>query len=305
LEDYYKSIRKEPNVVFNNREHMNYAAEDYSRLFENIFRDAKYRNLIIFGAGAYAKNFLTRFGDRFNVVAAIDNNSANWGKKIYPQGFGDNNDGGKGVPVKGPDFLLAQGHGTYKVIVCIKNNSQIMKQLNDMGIHEFSIYDPAKEYPLPIEETVATNNSIHDKKKYHIGYVSGAFDLFHIGHLNLLKRAKEYCDYLIVGVMSDEAIQQYKNATPFVTYDERAEIVMACKYVDQVEKIPFAMGGADEAWKQFHFDVLFCGSDYEGNQGRMREKKFLEEHGATVEIFPYTQSTSSSQIREMIEKKLV
>ena len=166
----------------------------------------------------------------------------------------------------------------------------VMKQLDTMGIHEYSVYDPAGDYRIP-EEVLTANkgkgleevSSIPaDRKKYHIGYTAGAFDMFHVGHLNLLRRAKEMCDHLIVGVMSDEAIRDFKKKEPV---------------------IPYMRGDSAEAWKLYHFDVQFCGSDYIGNEGRMREKAFLEEHGATLEIFPYTEKVSSTMLREQLREQ--
>ncbi len=108
------------------------------------------------------------------------------------------------------------------------------------------------------------------------------------------------CDHLIVGVMTDEAIRDYKKKEPMIPFVDRVEIIKACKYVDEVVEIPYRRGLSDEAWNLYHFDVQFCGSDYIGNEGRMREKEFLEAHGATLEIFPYTEHVSSSKLRERI-----
>ena len=110
------------------------------------------------------------------------------------------------------------------------------------------------------------------------------------------------CDYLIVGVMSDEAIRLFKKKEPVIPYEQRAAVVASCRYVDEVVEIPYMRGQADEAWKLYHFDVLFCGSDYVKDEGRMREREFLESHGATIEIFPYTEGTSSSLIRDRLRQ---
>ena len=79
-------------------------------------------------------------------------------------------------------------------------------------------------------------------KRYHIGYTTGVFDMFHIGHLNILKNAKRMCDYLIVGVSTDELVQQYKGKTPIIRFDERLEIVKAIRYVDKAGDIAFSLG---------------------------------------------------------------
>ena len=92
-----------------------------------------------------------------------------------------------------------------------------------------------------------------------IGYLSGTFDLFHIGHLNLIRRAKQHCDYLIVGVHPNAA---HKGKTTFIPFEERMEIVGACRYVDKVvESCP----EDSEAWERWHYDRLFVGSDYKGD----------------------------------------
>ncbi|MBR1909617.1 MAG: adenylyltransferase/cytidyltransferase family protein, partial [Lachnospiraceae bacterium] len=114
------------------------------------------------------------------------------------------------------------------------------------------------------------------------------------------RRAKEMCDYLIVGVMSDEAIRNFKGKEPCIPYADRAAVVASCRYVDEVVEIPYKYGNSDTAWEMYHFDVQFCGTDYIGNEGRMKEKEFLEAHGAELVMFPYTEHISSSKIREKL-----
>lgn len=113
----------------------------------------------------------------------------------------------------------------------------------------------------PIPETTSIKNK--PNKPHHIGYVAGVFDLFHIGHLNILRRAKEHCDYLIVGVVSDRQVREYKKVKPFVPFNERLDMVRSCKYVDEAHEIPFESPDTDMEWKLYHFDVQFSGSDYE------------------------------------------
>ena len=100
-------------------------------------------------------------------------------------------------------------------------------------------------------------------EKKIIGYTTGVFDMFHIGHLNILKRAKEQCDYLIVGVSTDEVVEEYKKKTPIIKFEERIAIVEAIKYVDEV--VPQTTMDKMEAWKQLKFDVMFHGSDWKGS----------------------------------------
>lgn len=131
-----------------------------------------------------------------------------------------------------------------------------------------------------------------------IGYTTGVYDLFHIGHLNLLKHAKEHCDYLIVGITSDEAAL-YKNKKPFIPQEERMEIVKAIKYVDEVvlqedlDKI--------KAWEKYRYDILFVGSDWQGTEKWNEYEKLLNEKGARVIYLPYTKSTSSTILQNTIK----
>ena len=142
-------------------------------------------------------------------------------------------------------------------------------------------------------------------KKYHVGYIAGVFDLYHIGHLNMFKRAKEQCDYLIAGVVSDEGVRRFKGVEPFIPFEERIEMVRSCRHVDEAVEIPLNYGGTSDAYRLHHFDCQFSGSDYADHPDWLAEKEFLEKHGAEMVFFPYTESTSSSRIKQLIEKKLV
>ena len=102
-----------------------------------------------------------------------------------------------------------------------------------------------------------------------IGYTTGVYDMFHIGHLNIIHRAKEQCDYLIVGVSTDELVQKEKNKTPVIPYEERAAIVAALRDVDEV--VPQEDKNKLGAWEKYHFDKMFVGSDWKGTMGKVRE----------------------------------
>lgn len=129
-----------------------------------------------------------------------------------------------------------------------------------------------------------------------IGYLSGTFDLFHIGHLNLLRRAKEYCDYLVVGVHKDAS---HKGKSTFISFEERCEIVKSIKYVDQV--IPSEREDCDVYLKGIvKYDYLFVGSDYKGTERFNRYEQIFADKGVKIIYFPYTQGTSSSQLREAL-----
>ncbi len=135
-------------------------------------------------------------------------------------------------------------------------------------------------------------------KKYKIGYTTGVFDLFHIGHLNLLRNAKERCDYLIVGVSTDEVVESYKNKHPMIPFEQRIEIVKAIKYVDQV----VAQESMDKicAWEKLHFDVLFHGSDWQDSKMYSDLVKELSKLGVDVVFLPHTDGVSSTQITRKI-----
>ena len=134
-----------------------------------------------------------------------------------------------------------------------------------------------------------------EKKKYRIGYTTDVFDLFHIGHLNILRRAKEQCEYLIVGVTTDELCDKRKHKKPIVPQEERVAIVSAIRYVDQVvlqedmDKL--------KAVKKYNADVVFVGSDWQGTPAWIQyEKEFLE-NGCVVEYLQHTDGISSTIIR--------
>lgn len=136
--------------------------------------------------------------------------------------------------------------------------------------------------------------------KLRVGYTTGVFDMFHIGHLNILKRAKENCDYLIVGVSTDELVREYKNKTPIINFDERSAIVQACKYVDKV--IPQTMMDKYEAWKEHKFDVLFHGDDWKNSDTYNEIENKLKIEGVEFIYFPYTKGISSTLIREKLAR---
>lgn len=137
-----------------------------------------------------------------------------------------------------------------------------------------------------------------DEKKYKIGYTTGVFDLFHIGHLNILRRAKEQCEYLIVGVTSDELCMKRKNKYPIINEKERMEIVGAIRYVDKV----IAQTDMDKlkAVKAIGADVVFVGSDWKGTESWNRYEEEFREIGCDVVYFEHTDGISSTILREKI-----
>lgn len=135
-------------------------------------------------------------------------------------------------------------------------------------------------------------------KKYKVGYTTGVFDMFHIGHLNILRKAKEQCDYLIVGVSTDDLVENYKNKTPIIPFEERAEIVQSIEFVDKV----IAQESRDKflAWKNLNFDVMFVGDDWKGKPLFMDVEKQFNQVGVDIVYFPYTKDTSSTILREKL-----
>ena len=132
-----------------------------------------------------------------------------------------------------------------------------------------------------------------------IGYTSGVYDLFHVGHLNLLKNAKGLCDKLIVGVSVDELVA-YKHKRAVIPFQERLEIVRSIKYVDTA--IPQDDLDKFKMWEQLHFDVLFVGDDwFKSERWQEMEKKF-DEVGVRVVYFPYTKGTSSTLLTEALAR---
>lgn len=133
-----------------------------------------------------------------------------------------------------------------------------------------------------------------------IGYTTGVFDMFHVGHLNILRRAKEQCDYLIVGVSTDELVKNYKNKTPIIPFEERKAILEAIKYVDKV--IPQENRDKYSAYEKYKFNVMFVGDDWKGNSLFEEVEKKFKNVGVEVVYFPYTKGTSSTILKEKLEK---
>lgn len=294
LRVFHEKHRRNMEVVHTNRQHMNYSENEYQRLFIDVFEGLENKKLILFGSGNFAKKFVALYGKDYPVYRIVDNSESKWGKELA------------GITIAPPDSLQELDPNEYKVIVCIKNYLQVLRQLQQMGVKHISIYDTNKAYPRKEVPVVKRMDSPEETpKKYHTGYIAGVFDLFHVGHLNMFKRAKEQCDYLIVGVVSDEGVRKNKKTEPFIPFEERIEMVRSCRYVDEAVEIPFHYGGTRDAYRLYHFDAQFSGSDYIDDPNWLAEKEFLEKQGADLVFFPYTEATSSSKIKRLIEQKLL
>lgn len=136
-------------------------------------------------------------------------------------------------------------------------------------------------------------------KKSIIGFTTGVYDLFHVGHLNLLKNASGLCDFLIVGVTSDELVS-YKNKQAVIPQSERMEIVRGIKYVDSV--IPQDNMNKLEMWERLKFDVMFVGDDWYKTDKWLDFEKEFEKRNVKIIYFPYTKGTSSTLINETLLK---
>ena len=335
LVPYYNEKRTNPVTVYTNREKVNYSDREYNYIFNDIFAgldkpapEGKTKKLVIFGSGTYTKRFLAQFSGEYDIYSIIDNNKSLWGTKI------------DGISVNPPDIVRDIDKSELHIIICIKKYYGAVNQLRQLGVEEYHIYDPGRDYPNKKRQNIinklnrlsgqransdcdreddmddinaaeknyqneyAQDNVRVGQKPYNIGYIAGVFDLFHIGHLNMFRRAKEMCNYLIVGVVSDEGVRLNKQTEPFVPFEERIEMVRSCRYVDEAVKLPLDFAGTRDMFKVYHFDVQFSGSDYENNLYWMEEKKFLEENGSTMVFFPYTQSTSSTKLKRAIESRI-
>ena len=139
-------------------------------------------------------------------------------------------------------------------------------------------------------------------KKYKVGYTTGVYDMFHIGHLNILKNAKEQCDYLIVGVSTDEVVESYKHKRPIIPFEERKAIVEAIKYVDEV--VPQISMNKREAWEKLQFEALFHGDDWKGSSLYDKYMEEFKDTGVDLVFLPHTKGTSSTKLAEVLNKVL-
>ena len=136
-----------------------------------------------------------------------------------------------------------------------------------------------------------------NKKKNIIGYTTGVFDLFHIGHVNILKKAKEFCDQLIVGVTTDELVS-YKYKKAVIPFEERMAILKSIKYVDKV--IPQKNMDKMKTWEKLKFDIIFVGDDWKGTEKWNKLQEEFNKIGVKIIYFPYTKGTSSTLINETL-----
>lgn len=294
LRSFLERHRRNEGIANSNRQRINFSASEYQKIFVDIFSGLENRKLFLFGSGNYAKQFIAYYKSDYTIAGILDNNAERWGSEL------------EGIPICKPDMIEELDPQEYKVIICIKNYNGVLNQLRNAGVHNCAIYDIDVDYPRKNQQTttITANKNVYEKK-YRIGYIAGVFDLYHIGHLNMFRRAKEQCEYLIVGVVTDEGVFRNKKTKPFVPFEERIEMVRSCQYVDEAVEIPLNYNTTRDAYRRYHFDVQFSGSDYADNPDWLADKQYLESRGSTMVFFPYTQSTSSSQLKELISQRLV
>lgn len=279
-------------TVHTNRQRMNYSKDEYQKIFVNIFKGIQNQKIILFGSGNFTKRFLSLYGEDYAIAFIVDNNPAQWGKKL------------NGIEICSPERLVNLNLEAYRIIICIKAFLPIVHQLKAMQIDTYYVYDRNIEYKhSQAPKMIVSKDEDQTIKKYNVGYIAGVFDLFHIGHLNLLKRAKEQCNYLIVGVVSDEGVKRNKKVEPYIPFEERIEIVRSCRYVDRAVEIPLDFAGSREAYEKYQFDCQFSGSDYTQDPDWKANQLFLEKKGATLVFLPYTEQTSSTKIKKAIQSR--
>lgn len=240
------------------------------------------KDIVLFGTGNYFENYMLCEGGELGrtPMFAVDNAPSRINTIRC------------GVEIKSPEILKTMDNDTFYVIICAAQREPIEKQLESMGITDYHYYRP-----VPIQDAVP-KKELDSEKPYRIGYVPGAFDLFHVGHLNLLRRSKSRCEYLIAGVLTDELYEYFKKKKPVIPYEQRAAIVSAISYVDRVVPVDFSNTYKIDAWKRYHYDCHFSGNDH-GDEWT-HDLQQLREVGADMEFFEYTKATSSTDIREKI-----
>lgn len=293
LEDDRRNHRAYSDVIASNRLRVNMPADRYQKVFVDIFNGADEKKIAVFGSGNFAKRFLELFGKDYTVDAIIDNRKEKAGEELF------------GIKIVGPEYFDTFDRDNTIIIICIKDFVSVVNQLESLGIKDYRIYDAGRDYPRKRVALAPVNGDSTEKKKYHVGYVAGVFDLFHVGHLNMFKRAKELCDYLIVGMVCDETVRKNKKVEPFVPFEERKAMVASCRYVDEIFEIPETLSSVRESYRLLHYDVQFSGSDYENDPVWLEEQAYLRKRGSDLVFFPYTESTSSSKLKELISKKLL
>ncbi|MCM1506133.1 MAG: SDR family NAD(P)-dependent oxidoreductase [Ruminococcus flavefaciens] len=252
---------------------------------------AGYVSSPLFSVYAASKSALVRFTESVNIELE-KKNSANRILNISPSHIKGTRFGGENTST---DIESVRPVADYIVKSMINHDEIWFPNYDEVisGVLERYNSDPHM-FGLSSYEYKVNSGRVVYSPKTRIGYLSGTFDLFHVGHLNLLKRAKSQCDYLIVGVHPDAS---HKGKQTFIPFDERKSIVESVKYVDKVvDSCPEDC----DAWEKYHYTKLFVGSDYKGTERFNRYEEYFKDKGVEIVYFPYTKGTSSTQIREKI-----
>lgn len=145
------------------------------------------------------------------------------------------------------------------------------------------------------QKGVNAMNIQDNNRRYHTGYVPGVYDLFHVGHLNLIKKSKACCDYLIAGVLTDELVALYKGKKPYIPLEERFAIIDALQYVDETVVVDYHNTNKMDAFRIYRFDCHFSGDDH--LEEWLPIQKQLREAGSDMVFFGYTSGISSTKIK--------
>ncbi len=235
------------------------------------FSDLDGRRIILFGAGRLAEYYLGKYGKIYPPAFLTDNNPDKWESRK------------EGIEIKNPDMISRLMQGTYRVIIAVKDYEPIVSQLEGMGISadDYRIFSAEMESVLGrrIENPVSDG-------KYNIGYMEGAFDVFGIQDLEMLKYCKGRSHYLAVGVFTDEWIRSAENREPTVPFRERLEIVRQCKYVDRVVSVGLDCHGTIGMWKKLNFGCLFLPMEDREVSGTIWLQRKLRTLGVELEFFP-------------------
>lgn len=246
----------------------------------------------LFSVYAASKAALSRFIESVNVELEMTGTS-NRILEISPGSI-------KGTKFGGGDNNLELTKTLSDVIVSalLEKKDLLIPEYEEIfkGVLERYQQDPRKFGRDSYTYKVASGRMDTSIRKKSVGYLSGTFDLFHVGHLNLLRRAKEQCDYLIVGVHPDAS---HKGKETFISFEERLEIIKSNRFVD---KAVTSFREDSDAWEKYHYDKLFVGSDYKGTERFKVYEAYFKDKGVEIVYFPYTQGTSSTQLREALSK---
>lgn len=250
-------------------------------LTKNCFKNIDDKGIFVIGCNKNADIFINMYRNDYKINAVISYDKDSIGKTF------------NGFNIKGKRSITNK---IGKAIICEEPHEDIINHLKKKGI-KYGIY--SSEFIYPGRQVLKFKKN--SNKKYHVGYVAGVFDLFHIGHLNIIKNAKELCDYLIVGVVSDKGAIEKNKKDLVVPFDERIEIVRSCKYVDEAVEIPFKYSSTYYAYRKYHFDIQISGDDHKLDPYWISVKNDLKALGSDIVYFPYTKQTSTTDIKNKVK----